>query len=48
MITIGVQWPPLAEAPGNAHPQGQALENSLTGAASFLQAGMLTSGTAQA
>lgn len=46
MITIGVQWPPLGEVSGLTGGGAQtALDESLTGAASFLQAGMLTWGS---
>jgi len=45
MITIGIQWPPLGELPSLGNGAQTALDESLTGAASFLQAGMLTWGS---
>lgn len=44
MLTIGIQWPPLEQLQGGNSRQ-TALDESLTGAASFLQAGMLTMGS---
>jgi len=45
VVTLGIQWPPLSDTP--AGQEKSALDNSLTGAASFLQAGMVTMGSAQ-